>query len=337
MAGLEEEWGTDTETFKEVTVYKSLQEVILRAFTRAFVGQKLAQEPKFRRAIKSWGHSLAMSANLILVFLPKFIQPLLAPMVALPSTLALWRVNSYLLPLIKSRLQSMRQALEDEASLNQDSESRDLLYWLIRHAMMHESPAELEPKNIAGRLNICNFAALHTTSINLTNAMFNLCSGPDATSWIEALRDEARTVLAAHRGHWSRAAVAELFMADSAIKETLRHPGMAGRGLARQVMKVEGLKLPDGTHLQRGVRVSIPIGPIHADEKFYENAKSFQPFRFAEMRRQPNLHGFDDVDQSEVDHERENEKEDLAKKRSSLGLVTPSDTFLAWGLGKHAW
>ncbi|KAI9655827.1 MAG: hypothetical protein M1821_005262 [Bathelium mastoideum] len=336
IAGLGDTWGTNTETYKEICVYKTVQGVVLRAFTRAFVGRELAEKPHYLRAVKTWAHCFAASSNAIAVLVPRFLQPAIAPLLALPTSLALRRVNAYLIPLIKTRIISIREELSNDPDLSQNSETRDLLYWLIRHALMHEPHSELDPSNLAGRLSFVNFAALHTSSLTFTNVMFNICSGPDAATWIEALRDEATTVLAAHDGRWSRAAIANLFKADSAIKETLRYTGIAGRGLNRQVVKADGLTLPDGTQLPKGVRVCVPIGPIHVDEKLYESPEIFQPFRFADMRRLPGKQVVDDIDELDIGHGPPKEKADSARKRTGLGLVTPSEIFLPFGLGKHA-
>lgn len=61
------------------------------------------------------------------------------------------------------------------------------------------------------------FAAIHTTSDLLTQAVLNLCAHPDM---LEPLREEARSVLRQHG--WQKLALTELRLLDSFFKETQR-------------------------------------------------------------------------------------------------------------------
>ena len=50
----------------------------------------------------------------------------------------------------------------------------------------------------------------------------------------------------------------------------------------RKAMK--DITLYDGTRIPRGTTITLAAGPMHHDEAFLENAKSFDPFRYACMR-----------------------------------------------------
>ena len=81
-------------------------------------------------------------------------------------------------------------------------------------------------------------------------------------------------------------------------------------GLWRKALK--DFTFSDGTFLPKGTLVGIANRSIHHDEKFYESANVFKPFRFAEM------HGEDG---------------DGAKNQ----FVSTTMEYLAFGHGKHAW
>ena len=68
----------------------------------------------------------------------------------------------------------------------------------------------------------------------------------------------------------------------------------------------------DGIVIPKGTLIGVAIRPVHHEEKFYENANVFQPFRFFEM------------------HE---ENREGAKGQ----LVSTAIDYLPWGHGKHAW
>jgi cytochrome P450 len=56
----------------------------------------------------------------------------------------------------------------------------------------------------------------------VTNAFLDLFHSPDAADFVRELRKECDRVLAAHDGKWSKAALNELVLVDSAIKESMR-------------------------------------------------------------------------------------------------------------------
>jgi hypothetical protein len=56
----------------------------------------------------------------------------------------------------------------------------------------------------------------------ITNTFLDLFHSSDAADFTHELRKECDTVLAAHDGEWTKAALSELVLVDSAIKESMR-------------------------------------------------------------------------------------------------------------------
>ena len=71
----------------------------------------------------------------------------------------------------------------------------------------------------------------------------------------------------------------------------------------------------DGTFIPKGTQIAAAVHPVHLDEKIYEDALSFKPFRFAEA------------------HEGVNDARDAVNDQ----LSTSSLKYLLSGHGKHAW
>ena len=71
----------------------------------------------------------------------------------------------------------------------------------------------------------------------------------------------------------------------------------------------------DGTFIPKGTHVAAVAHSVHLDEKFYEDALSFKPFRFVEAR------------------EGVNDASDAVNNQ----LTTTSLQYLLFGHGKHAW
>ena len=77
-------------------------------------------------------------------------------------------------------------------------------------------------------------------------------------------------------------------------------------GVTRKVM--QDFTFSGGTFVLKGTTVGIATGGLHHDDRFYENAQEFRPFRFVDME-EPEKHQF----------------------------VSTSIEYHVWGYGSHAW
>lgn len=71
---LEENWGTDTENWREIHVYNTLLDIISRLSTRVFVGQELCANKEFLKAARTFDKNVVVSAAAINL-LPEFLKP----------------------------------------------------------------------------------------------------------------------------------------------------------------------------------------------------------------------------------------------------------------------
>ena len=79
----------------------------------------------------------------------------------------------------------------------------------------------------------------------------------------------------------------------------------------RKAMK--DITLNDGTKVPRGTLVHLAVHPVHRNEMYYENAKTFDPLRFVKMREKEGVEG------------------------SKYQAATPTAGYVTFGLGHHAW
>lgn len=186
--------------------------------------------------------------------------------------------------------------------------------------------------------------AVHTTSIAITNTVFDLYSSSDAPDFIDGLRQECDQALSAHGGKWTKAAVDQLNKVDSAIKESMRlsvrvvgmHRMVRTASISshlsltliitRQVTAPNGVDFGDNFHVPFGVRVALPNHSIQRDPDNYPEPDRYNAFRFSELRG---------ALPATTDEEGFTQGSAYLKQRQQ-GLVTPNDAFLAWGHGRHA-
>ncbi|TKA63890.1 hypothetical protein B0A49_08407 [Cryomyces minteri] len=251
--------------------------------------------------------------------LPALLKPLIGHFFAIPCHFRDWQFSRHLAPVIDARLRDVERK-ERDPSYRYD-EPNDLLQWIIMYAVTKGEPHERNPRYLASRICIMNFAALHTSTVTTTNTLLNLAAA-DPGCWT-GIREEAERIFRDQGGLWTGPGVAKLVRADSAVRETLRHTGLGGRGLVREVVAPGGVALPDGTRLPLGARLGVAAGEIHRDPAFYgATADEYDAFRFSRAREAL-------AEQGESDGTAR--REDRA-----LTMVTTSDTFLTFGHGRRA-
>jgi cytochrome P450 len=303
-SGIKDQWGDDITEWKEIEVYRTLQEVAMRVNQLVLVGQLLNRNKMYLKACEESVKWLAQGGASIR-FLPSFLQPILGPLCALPFRYWRSKVDKYVIPLIKVQIRKV----QSEGPSVKRSEAT-LLESLTERALAYSNRREHSPQVIAARLHLVNLASTHTTAFTLTNLIFNLAGTDPTSSIFDRLRNEAIAALAKTKGQWSRQTIAMLEKHDSCIRETLRYTGFGGRGMMHEVMSKNGVELPDGNVVPKGTWIGMPIGSIHRDEDRMSQANVYEPLRFApkggeEAKRKP--------------------------------LVKPDDGFLAFGMGRNAW
>ncbi|KAL8289567.1 hypothetical protein RB597_001269 [Gaeumannomyces tritici] len=320
-----EGWGVDAERWCEVRVYDTVLDAISRLSVRALVGEELCRNEEFLSCARRFDKNVVVSAA-ALNLLPGFLKPVFAPIVTAYDKMLYRRFSKHVMPIIQERLRESHDKQSDHGLRQRN----DYFDWAISHAKAHWDPTELSPDVMAGRLACLCFAAIQSSVISLTNALFDLTASPaHSAQWFEAMRDEvllqqqdetttiatatAKTTTTTATPPWaSKAALARLRHVDSALRESMRLSGFVARGVMKSVVAPGGVRLPDGTRLPRGATVGVQAYSVHRDEDVYGGAAEYRPFRFVEP----------------PGGERE--------KQQPQALVSTSPTFLAFSHGPNA-
>ncbi|TFY55831.1 hypothetical protein EVJ58_g8000 [Rhodofomes roseus] len=228
---------------------------------------------------------------------PSFLKPFVAKFCTnIPASID--RIVRHLEPIIPERL---RVAAESKLSSRKEGNSpNDLLQWLIESAP--EGPERTVPA-LALRILVLNFAAMHTTSTVLTHTLYYLAAHPEHAA---ILRDEVEGVV--QDEGWSKAALGNMRLVDSFLKEVGRVTGMGAIAMNRKALR--DFTFLDGTFIPKGTFVAAAARPIHWDGEHYANPEAFDPWRFATM----------------------------SNRNSKTGeqLVNTNDHYLLFGHGRHA-
>jgi len=229
----------------------------------------------------------------IINLFPSILRPIVGNMMTIvPNSVK--KGMGYLRPLIEHR-----QKMIDQYGRDYPDKPNDLLSWLMDDAEGEERSV----RSLTMRVLTINFAAIHTSSMSFTHALYFLAAEPE--KYLVPMREEALAVVKEHG--WTKVAMNNMRKIDSFMREAQRHRGIGALTGGRKAMV--DYTFSDGTVIPRGVEVVVPANAIQMDNANYANATEFDGFRFAGLREE---------DGEGTKHQ----------------MVNASSTFLAFGLGK---
>ncbi|KAH8828884.1 cytochrome P450 [Flagelloscypha sp. PMI_526] len=255
-----------TEDWTEVPAMDVLMMIVSRISNRMIVGLPLCRNRDFLDTNIKYTMQVSTSAVLVRMF-PSFLRPLAAKIVC--STHGSYRsLRKIVEPMLQERLDNDEQFGKCYAG-----RPNDLVSWLLEVAQGSQRTI----RDLCIRILAANFAALHTTTMTVTHALFDLATNPQ---YINPLREEVEAVTNEHG--WSKASLHKMKKLDSLVKESSRMWGIAATSSARQVMKE--FSFSNGQVIPPGYVLNFTARAIHRNEANFENPHEFKPFRFADMR-----------------------------------------------------
>lgn len=292
----------------DCNAYDLLFSFIHRVSSLVFVGKAYCHNPVWTGAVSALPIDVEITKFLLMPF-PDRLRRFIAPLIPQRSRVFRQRaaVRNLLFPPA-----SEKTALEEEPSVmrlfvesgkDTDPDSLTARLLLLTAAAVSPFPAlarkEVKLRSVANIIfNILRHPQLHTSSMAITHAVFDLCAMPE---YVEPLRAEAQAMLARDNGEWQFSTIKGLRRLDSFLKESQRvnqstfrklecptpkpqPPSTNLRGIQivgfdRKVMS--SIKLSDGeTVLPRGASIVIPGGPMSRDSAFYNDPQDFDGLRF---------------------------------------------------------
>ncbi|KAH6657410.1 cytochrome P450 [Truncatella angustata] len=310
---IDEIWGKDTLTHREVVVWDVMQRVIGRVTNRVFVGLPLCRNEELLKTGIACAQDIPVTATL-LRFIWKPLRPIVGLFITMPHRIHTNRFYRIMKPEIDRRLKAFDAQQVDPEAKASKSESNDFLQWSIKQAKATGDPYHWKSYSLACRIMLLNFASIHTSSFAITHVLLDLASSKQ--EYIDELREEIREVLADHGGQWNKRTLAALSKLDSTMRESQRLNSFATLATSRTVVALNGVKTPSGVEVPFGARVCAQSYPVFHDESIYPDPYNFRPFRFAEKRN--------------------NATEGTYIEKARQAWATTSTEYTAFGHGRHA-
>ncbi|KAH9829922.1 cytochrome P450, partial [Rhodofomes roseus] len=246
-----------------VHAYPTVTKIVARASNRLFVGAPLCRNTEYLDIMRVHAANVDKAAT-ILTLCPKYLKPLVA-------SLFPWQrqATNRLRPFLKPILDERTSLLEEPNDASTDKPV-DLLMWMMEEArrLCHPNQEDL----LIHAVLAANFAAIHTTSVTFTHALYHLAAKP---AYAGPLREEIERVVS--EDGWTRAALGRMWRLESFLKDSCSLPVAPIRYTLQDVLLSNGTLLPEGT------LVTAVMRSTHLDEANFPDAATFDPTRFSSM------------------------------------------------------
>ncbi|KAG7450028.1 cytochrome P450 [Guyanagaster necrorhizus] len=259
-----------TEDWTGVPAYKTILQIVCRASNRMFVGLPLCRNPDYIKLNIDFTVDVVACAHVINLF-PSILKPIVGS-VFTPRRRATFKMEKLLGVNIQERLHQ-----DDVHGKDWPEKPNDLLSWLI-DGSNGNSERRTVPDLIA-RMLFMNFAAIHTTSMSFTTALFALAAHPE---YAQTLRSEVETIITEEG--WTKSAMGKMNQLDSFLQEAQRLYGGLGILKMNRLVKKDFV-FSDGTVVPAGYHLSVAADSTHMCEENYQDPLEFKPWRFSDLRK----------------------------------------------------
>ncbi|PGH15368.1 hypothetical protein AJ80_05552 [Polytolypa hystricis UAMH7299] len=265
----------ECKTWTPILGYKKMLRIVSLLSSRAFVGLPLSRNEEWIQTTCQYAIDGAAGAHALTPY-PTILRPLVAPFLLRSLKRHRNLARTMMQPLVKKFATAESNGINPTEDEN--TAGGDLIQYLLTH---YKGPVTAD--RLARDQLIATFVAMHTTTICLTQAVFDLAARPE---YIQPLRDELEEALRSdgHQdGQLHNTTMIRLRKLDSFIRESQRMnpPGLVT--MLRHVTAPDGLKLESGHVIPQGAVVGISN---HMVTKSFPDADQFDGFRFSNLRDQ---------------------------------------------------
>lgn len=164
-----------------VDVQQSVRMLVARMSAKIFMGEPACRQREWLDVSINFTYDMFMAAFTLRMF-PPWMHPLVAHFVP-----ARWRIRKQMAVARKYVGDITRE--HQDAVAKGDKTEDTLLAWMIDHGKENERKIP----EMAARQCVLTLASIHTTSMSISNLLFDLCSHPQ---WFEVMREEIEQVIA---------------------------------------------------------------------------------------------------------------------------------------------
>ncbi|KAJ3514733.1 hypothetical protein NLJ89_g2200 [Agrocybe chaxingu] len=255
-----------TNDWSSIKVLDTMMKIVARASNRIFVGTPLCRDPDYVNLNVQFTVDVIKAGSILRMF-PHTLRPIVNKFISkVPK-----RIEDGLKHLVPLFMERRKE--REEKGADYPEKPLDLLSWLMDEA----SDKEATDWYLTSRILTVNFAAIHTSSMTFTHALYYLAAYP---KYMQPLREEVEEVVKRHG--WSKDALDEMHHLDSFIKESQRLCPLAILLMSRILVKDHVFS--DGTMVPKGTTIAVATDTTHLSDERYEDPHTFDGFRYVKLK-----------------------------------------------------
>ncbi|EKM60012.1 uncharacterized protein PHACADRAFT_192410 [Phanerochaete carnosa HHB-10118-sp] len=229
----------------------TIMRVVARATVRIFIGLPLCHHWKFLDISINYTTD-TIKTGLILSMVPVHLKSIVNHLIN-SNYKTIDCARALLGPTIERRRSMMEQYGDDWPD-----KPNDLLQWLMEAA----EGIEREPRALTACLLMVCFAAIHTSSMSFTHALYRLAVHPEH---LQLLREEVEAIVT--EDSWSKGSLQKMRKIDSFLKESQRVKGI--NSILVECKALKDFTFSDGMFILKGSYVSTSKIATHDWRKYY--------------------------------------------------------------------
>ncbi|KAJ5039047.1 uncharacterized protein L3040_006718 [Drepanopeziza brunnea f. sp. 'multigermtubi'] len=318
--GFDQEFGA-CEDWTPISIYGKLTRIVALLSGRVFVGRPLSRQEEWIQTSVEYTYYTMLARDAIIAY-PAFLRSIVAPFVPELQKLKKLRVRGS--ELMKPILDAQMAKEQNEKIHRDDTEDEQgtMISWILKHTPENKRrDASVLANNQMG----LTFAAIHTTSMATTAAIYDLATYPE---YIQPLREEIQQVLD-EDGYdldgdgfmkLKKSSIPKLWKLDSFLKESQRltPPGLVS---GNRIVTAKALTLSTGHTLPKGTFIGFGTWAIQRST----TSPTFDP------AQNPSWRPLNEFDGLRFYHMRQ-----VAGNENKHQYVTTSPDSLSFGHGSHA-
>lgn len=185
--GFDKELGS-CQDWTPVPLYHKITRIVALLSGRVFVGRPLSREEEWIQATVAYTFFCMQAKDAINTY-PEYLRGIVAPFVKEVKSLKHFkkRGSDLLKPILDA--QGVKERSEKLVSGDNIDEQGTMISWILKHSNENE---RYDPLKLANNQMGLSMAAIHTTSMATTAAIYDLAAHPE---YIQPLRDEIQQVI----------------------------------------------------------------------------------------------------------------------------------------------
>lgn len=147
---IDENMGIDTDGWREVCLWETMQETVFKSTSRVFVGLPLCQDESYLRSSAAFANWLGAGTVVVGKYMQSVFRPLFGYLTAIPVYIQKNKAFGYLLPVIKERMENIRRKRTDPTF--EFEEPKDMITWVATSVIDNHTTRHSKPEAIAERI-----------------------------------------------------------------------------------------------------------------------------------------------------------------------------------------